>query len=716
MRYTVLLVLLLAAAVAPAARGQGTVAAGSVIQGTVVRPTGLPVAGARVELFETEERVVTDSAGRFRLRTTWTGPGLLVARALGDPPVTLDVQLPSDSVFVLVLPRGVPRLIAMTVRPAGEFRLVGSTRQEALTPLEVVQTAGTAASVSRALQLAPGVNAVDEGTGLFVRGGDVTETRVLVDDVVMLSPARFNNPTGHVGASLNPFLLSNATLAAGAFGSAYGNALSGVVRMETAGRPTRHSGSLTASIGGASADAALAITPRFGVRARAEVNDLGPLMAAFGEAQPFDPPPRGGDAALTVEYATTRHSRLRLFTVHQRQRFGVGAADLSDEARYAATTDEGLTVLSWRDTTHRWRPSFAAGRSSHARDEALTGFALGTRLVSEHVVMSVQRAPGTRLDVHLGVEQERFTARYTGTTDETTLFRVDAPTVRTGAHAEVGWRLLPQAQLTLGARADRSDFTRRTTFDPRVALAVQRGPWGLVAAGGIYHQIPEPVLVRGRTAVPMRVTQASLAVERGGTVGARARIEAYARRWQALSQFTPDFGVATGGVGDALGVDSEFRWQWTEKSRTRLVWSVLEARRTDPQSGLLAPAPASVTHSIVWLTEREIGRLSLNSAFRYATGRPFTDIIGSVPSVDGPQPVFGAPNAGRLPGYLRSDVSISWLHARRSGTTVFWASISNVFDRRNVMRYTWNRDFTARAPVRSPFNRSIYAGATLLLP
>jgi hypothetical protein len=79
--------------------------------------------------------------------------------------------------------------------------------------------------------------------------------------------------------------------------------------------------------------------------------------------------------------------------------------------------------------------------------------------------------------------------------------------------------------------------------------------------------------------------------------------------------------------------------------------------------------------------------------------------------------VFGAPNAERLPGYWRSDVSVSWLFARRSGpTAVFWAALSNVFDRRNIMRYTWNADFTERTPVRSPFNRSVYAGATLLLP
>lgn len=687
-------------------------------QGAVIRPNGQPVIGASVELFETEERTLTDSTGHFRLVTSWTGRGTLVARAIGDPPVSLELDFPVDSAVSLVMPKGVPRLAAFRVLPPGEFRLVNTTRNEALTPLDIVQTPGAAANVARALQIAPGVSNVDEGTGLFIRGGDVTETRVLVDDVVMLSPARFGNPTGHVGASLNPFLLANATLSAGAFGAAYGNALSGVVRMETAGRPTRSTGSLSASIGSASMNAALALTPRLGVRVLTSLSNLGPLQAVFGEAQPYDPPPRGGDAAVTLEYATSTHSRLRLFSLRQQQEFGVGAADISGSGRYAANTTEGLTVLSWRDTSRAWQPSVSLGRSRFTRREALTALDLGTTLASDHAVATVRRAPSARLGVTLGVEHERFTAAYRGTgTDGVARFDTDTPTQRTGAHGELTWRVSEGAQLTTGFRTDRSDFTQRTTIDPRAALAVQRGPWGIVASVGAYHQVPEPILVRARIAAPMRVTQGTLAIERGDPAGSRLRVEAYARRWRALAQFTPDFGVSAGGEGDALGVDSELRWQMTERARTRLIWSVLDAHRTDPRTGILAPALSSVTHSVAWLTERELGRLSLNTALRYATGRPFTDIVGRTVTDMGVVPEYGAPNATRLPGYLRSDVSLSWLLARRTGpTAVFWASISNIFDRRNIMRYTWNDEFTVRTPVRSPFNRSIYAGATLLLP
>lgn len=690
------------------------------VRGRVQRPDGQPLAGVTLELFESEERTVSDSTGTFRLRTTWSGPALLVARHVGDPPVAVELTLPLDSALVITLPKGYG---ARGVHGTARRRVPADRQHDRRTPVATRYRANPRRRRQRSARPAsrPGVSNVDEGTGLFVRGGDVTETRVLVDDVVMLSPARFSNPTGHVGATLNPFLLSNATLSAGAFGAAYGNALSGVVRMETAGRPARHSGSLSASIGSVSANTALALSPRVGVRALASISDLAPLVAAFGEAQPYAPAPRGGDAALTMEYATSAHSRVRLFTVRQQQEFGVGRADFTGNASYAATTTEGLTVLSWRDTSSQWRPSISMGRSRFDRDERLTGLDLTTALASDHMVATVKRAPGHRVAVAVGVEYERFTAAY----------RERVPTRRTQGSPCARPRGAPGCMPSwCGA------FRRTRGLPPACAVTAATSPgappptrdWrspcnvatGARGIGGRLQPDTRTHTVRQAVAVPMRVTQATLAIERGDSAGLRVRTEGYVRRWRSLAQFTPSFGIAGNGEGDALGVDSELRYQLGERANTRVVWSVLDARRTDPATGTLAPAPMSITHTVAWLTQREIRRVSLSTALRYATGRPFTDIVGrTMPSAAAVavQPVFGAPNAARLPGYWRSDLSVSWLLTRQNGpTSVVWASISNVFDRRNVMRYAWDTAYTVRTPVRSPFNRSIYVGATLLLP
>jgi vitamin B12 transporter len=130
---------------------------------------------------------------------------------------------------------------------AGGFRL-GDQPDAVLNTLEVVQTPGAAADVYRALQTFPGLQAVDEGAGLFVRGGDVAETKVLLNEAVVLSPYRYESPTGGFFGSFDPFLLEGIFFSSGGFGARYGDALSGLAALRTLGRPERLGLGATASL------------------------------------------------------------------------------------------------------------------------------------------------------------------------------------------------------------------------------------------------------------------------------------------------------------------------------------------------------------------------------------------------------------------------------------------------------------------------------------
>ena len=48
---------------------------------------------------------------------------------------------------------------------------------------------------------------VDEGNALYVRGGDWQETKVFVNDALLLSGFRYDNPTGTFTNTPNAFLL-----------------------------------------------------------------------------------------------------------------------------------------------------------------------------------------------------------------------------------------------------------------------------------------------------------------------------------------------------------------------------------------------------------------------------------------------------------------------------------------------------------------------------
>jgi vitamin B12 transporter len=698
-------------------------ATSTVIRGTVRLPTGMPAPTAMVSLLETSDQVATDSSGHFVLSTMHRGIATLVARRVGFEPAAVDISVPIDSTIALVLVPMPPSLTSMTVVAAGEYTL-GSGRTASLTPLEVAQTPGAAANVAKALQTLPGPQAVDEGSGLFVRGGDVTETRVLLDDAWLLSPARFDNPVGHVTATVNPFLLDRTVFSAGGFGAQYGNALSGIVRMETAGRPLKSNGSATASIGNLGLSAALAPHARLGVRANANIRSLSPLMAIFGEAQPFDPPPEGGDLSGTVEWQSGRAGRVRLFALRDRSRVGVGNAGVQTGTSYAATSNQQMIVLSWRDSATAWRPALTLARSGFDRAESIEALRLGTRLGVTHLVGSLGWQSNRGIGLRVGGDLERLDARYDGVLTipgavPRALFSATTGTDRTGAFLEATALSTTGVRLITGVRTDRATITGVRTVDPRVSLAWQRGTLGLTAAFGVLHQVAEPTFFRPRDGArdfaPMRVRESIVGLQWGGD-SSGLRVELYDKGYANLWQFTRSFDVAGGAAGRARGADVFLRMRLSDRMRSRVAWSIVNSRRDDPDTGRDAPAIGDVRHSVTWITERTFSnRLTVSTALRHATGRPFTDIIGSSMTGGVVTPQFGAPFAERLPGYWRSDISASWYRPiGGSRAMVLWGDLSNLFDRGNVMRYRWSADYRERVPVRAPFNRALYAGATLL--
>ena len=706
--------------VASVTHAQG--APSGLVRGLVRLPNGNPAPRTTIFLLETQDQTASDSVGRFALQSSYRGVATLVARRVGFTPTTVDITLPIDTAVSLTLVPMPPSLSTLTVVAAGEYTL-GSGRTASLTPLEIAQTPGAAADVAKALQTLPGPQNVDEGSGLFVRGGDVTETRVLLDDAWLLSPARFDNPIGHVTATVNPFLLDRTIFSAGGFGAQYGNALSGLVRMETAGRPLVSSGNATASIGNAGLSAALALHGRVGVRANANIRALGPLIALFGEAQPYNPPPEGGDLSGTIEWQSGKAGRVRLFALRDRSRFGVGNAGVRSGTSYASTTGQHMLVLSWRDSATIWRPALTLARSGFDRTESIETLRLGTRLGVTHLVGALGWQPDGRISVRIGGDLERLDARYSGTVmsgeaPERTLYAANSASDRAGAFLEATVRQTPNLRVITGVRTDRATITGVRTIDPRVSAVWQHGTLGLTAAFGVLHQVAEPTFFRPQDTSsrfdPMRVRESIVGAQWGGdSVG--LRVELYDKAYNNLWQFTRNFGVAGNGHGHARGADLFLRTRLSATTRSRLAWSIVRSRRDDPDTGVDAPAIGDVRHSVSWITERVFGRLTVNTALRHATGRPFTDIVGTRTAGDERLPVFGAPNGERLPAYWRSDISASWYRPIGGGRAlVLWGDLSNLFNRGNVMRYRWNADYRERLPVLAPFNRALYACATLL--
>ena len=132
--------------------------------------------------------------------------------------------------------------------------------------LDIYRTAGTSADPLLAAQMLPGVVKADDGAGLFVRGGDVHETRTFVDRAVLDHPYRYESTNGGLFGTVPPFLITGISLSAGGFPARYGDALSGVLELQGLERPQAQSTLVTIGLAAASAQLSLPLGPRAGIR------------------------------------------------------------------------------------------------------------------------------------------------------------------------------------------------------------------------------------------------------------------------------------------------------------------------------------------------------------------------------------------------------------------------------------------------------------------
>lgn len=689
-----------------------------IVRGAVRDSAGKPVSGVDVFILATLDGGPTDSLGRFQFRTSVRGPSSIMARKIGHTPVTLTVTLPSAAPIAIVL-GALPVALEEISVSAGTF-IAGEERGAQLTPLEVATTPGTTADIGRTIQTLPGVQNVDEGNALFVRGGDYLETKVFVNDALLLAGFRYDNPTGTFSNTPNAFLLDGIFFSSGGFGARFGNALSGVVSLRTLGRPPKNLAALSAGLGALSASGGWAPSAKVGVRGTLTRFNTTPIFWLNGTPREYQPAPNGTDASASATWSYRGTGELKLFAIDQRNRLGLVQQLPNATDTYRSRTSNSVAILSWHDSFGRFSQTASLALGARRQQEAFGSF-LDLHIDSNlaHFFTYAGYDATDRLTVRAGGEWERIEGSFQGRKGVDLSSRLTDD--RLAAFVEADWRLLERVKVTPGLRTDRASLPGKRTADPRLAAAWLVGPDATITfAAGVYHQVPEPLFYDEQLGLPGVAPMRADQVVGGFQWGESARIfriEAYAKRYRDLAQMDRDNRVVPGGTGNAHGVDVFLKGPALWSITGRVAYSYIRARRTDPNTGILAPAAADITHAFTLVAERPLGRaMNTGIAAHYATGRPYTRVVSATfnPFENVYAPSFGPPMGDRVPPLIRLDANISRIVSLGpKAFVVFYASVNNLLDRKNVYQYTYTRDYSQRITIPSLFNRSFYFGATL---
>ena len=730
-RLTLLFLMIVLTAVSVQAQGL------AVVQGRVVDESGIGLSFVNVFLAGTTDGAATDRIGHFQFASRHLRRQQLTATMIGFEPATRFIDLAADDTITvhIVLWEALIELVEAIV--TASTYVTGEDETVTLQSLEVITTPGAAADIFLAVKTFPGVAMVDEGAGLFVRGGDVSETVILLDQATVTHPYKFESPTGGVFGTIPPFLVSGTVFSSGGFSARYGNALSGVLAMDSQNMPEQQTYAVNLGLAAASLGADIPIIPeKFGLRFTGNRSFTDMMFRLNGQHDNFTVTPRGSDVNLSLIYSYSSTGRVKIFNFMTEDRLGVVVDEPSFVDVYWGRTNSSLHNVQWTDVFGHWFVRTSASLSRYKARRHLGNLDLEPGDDTYKLRTDVEHDIDTYARLLFGGEYERTNNSFHGTipfqddvlNPEADVFSLaeNYDGTRAGAYVEVEVKPMRRVVADIGIRTDYHTLAGGISVDPRVSVRyVLSKHTDLRLAWGRYHQFASPYEFNATSGNPSLEVQGArhlivgISHERDMLM---VRIEAYAKNYDNLVLRHPVLNFTNDGEGHACGLDVFFKYGAFLRTRFNgwVAYSFLQSCRVQPrdlgsdvvyESG---PSPFDITHNLSIVAKmRLIGFLSGGLTFRHATGRPVTPVVGALPAGSGNYylPIDGPVGSERLPAFRRLDAQISYYLPFKNGhNATFYLAVSNVFNRANVLDSDYSVDYEKRTERKTNFRRFVYFG------
>ena len=686
------------------------------IKGTVTDADGAPLAFANVYLQESMEGTMSDDQGNFTFTSRGVGERTLVCSYIGYETFQTKLTLKEGEIIIrnIVLHQGAvkTRPIAVTASAFTAADEEGVT----LTSMDVVRTPGAAADVFWAIKTFPGLQQVEEGAGLFVRGGDVAETAVYLDGALMKHPYKYESPTGGFFGTISPFLLKGIFFSSGGFSAQYGNGLSGVLSMESQDLPGRRQ--MGVGLGLAAESVYLAfpvVNDKFGFSLSGNRSNTRMMFELNNTRKDFSRYPFSFDFNLNAVYKMNNNNKLKFFFFREDDKIGVEIDDPDYSTHFHGNSSNQLFNLRFSSLVHKnvlVKANMAFNRFKRDMVLSVMDLDIDDRLYQVRLTGEGELFENFFFRTGLVLFRDEIFIR--GTVPEEKLdLNPEAPVIRVETDyisnravqffecetpGPLGIRITP------GLRGEYESISKTYKIDPRISCIFPLTRHSnITAAWGLYHQYPEPRYFDPYVGNPllsaMKATHYILgyAYQKKDVI---FRLETYYKVYDSLLLEDDVLNYTNMGFGSAKGFDVFAKNSFGRISGW-VAYSWLEARRKWMDLPVLISPYFDITHNLTAIINVDIAsNLTLGTSFRYATGKPYT-------------PASGATHRARVPDYQKMDVSLNYRYSFfESNMTVFYIAVANLLGRVNIFNYRYSSDWQRRDAVESSFRRSVYFGVS----
>ena len=446
----------------------------STLNGKVSDKKGNPVPFAIAFLKGAKVGTFTDTLGNFSLTTNAAGSDTILITCIGFDEIFRGITLENKTyplVFILKEPY---TTIGEVVITAGLIEANDERSVAVLKPLDIVTTAGGQGDIVGAIQTLPGVqrNGGDQ-TGLMVRGGDVSESAMIIDGMIAQNAFNSNVPGVSQRSRFNPFQFKGTSFSSGGYTARYGQALSGILDLQTNDLPSKSDVNFGANLAGISLSGSK-LMGKNAVEYAGSMQHLAPYFAINPSNVNFYTAPQGG--SFSTRFISKLDGNRGIFKMNFSQSYTKSGIQIPDPTTAGAKVNFDLAnENTYFNTSLKYKASeklkyYTAFSFSNNTDNIAMG------------MFDIYRADGrVQARAEMNYEFHRKFNLLAGTELQRISYTLKYDTLVGGyqetmsaAYLEGEYKVTSKFGIKPGIRAEYSQLLARANGSPRVALHTRR--------------------------------------------------------------------------------------------------------------------------------------------------------------------------------------------------------------------------------------------------
>ena len=698
------------------------------ISGKVLGRNNKPLKDVSVTLKDTYDGATTDETGNYKFETSEKGSQTLIFSHPKFIEIEKSIQIEDKNLILNAeLKESVSEIDAVVIS-AGSIEASDKKRATTLlTPIDVYTTAGANGQISSALETLPGVQKVGESEGLFVRGGTGTETKFFMDGNLVNN--YFGNSVPGIKAMdrLNTSLFKGNVFSSGGYSAVYGQALSGVLALESIDLPERNAADFGISpifASGGIQRVNQEKTHSYGISLGYSNLELMQKILKFNTDFEKAPNSFGGNGNFRIK--TSRGGFIKYYGSYDTSSMKLSSPNLDDETSSDKINQNGKNTfhsLSYREKFGRYTLNLGSsytynqnilhfsnidqnGSSQFNNDIDSKGNYFNAKALIERKLFKIS---AIRAGIELNTTKEET---WVSIAQKNYEFRDDI----TSLFAETDLGISNDLSLKIGARAENSSSINHWNFSPRFAMAYRISKeWTSSLAYGTFFQNPESrFFTENYQPNYQRADHYIFQVQRAAD-GRSLRLETYYKKYQDLIKTTTDFyrpiAVNNNGSGYAKGVELFWRDKKSLKNIDYWVsYSYLDSKRDylNYTESLFPNFAAKHTLSVVAKKFVTNWKTGFNISYNYNSGRPYYNFV-----TENGNTVLK--NQGFVKDYQAVNFSLNYLpnlgKKDARAFTVLVLSINNVLGTKNEFGYNFSSNGLKSRAIVPPTNTFVFIGA-----